>query len=149
MAETLLSDLPAEAQEMLVGMSRANLELLACEIRGHQFEAQVAAFPADADAAAEGARAALRRPAQIEREEPLNDFLALWRVLQTVLVYGATYGDPGEADFDALHRMTEIADDLLRAHVAAVGEAELRLRAFTHPPAARPWWQDATTPETK
>jgi hypothetical protein len=32
-----------------------------------------------------------------------------------------------------LWKVSDIADDLLRAHVAAVQEAELRLRAFTHP----------------
>ena len=90
------------------------------------------ALPADAEGAAKGAREALKREAHIMRDEPLGDFLAFWTVLRMALVAGAS--DPlGEAEFDALHRITDIADELLHAHHVAFVEAGNRLRAYTHP----------------
>jgi hypothetical protein len=132
MAEVMLSDLPAEAQELLKGMSSRNLELLACQIRGQQLDERIAAFPTDAEAAAKGARAALRRDVLLTVEEPLDAFVSLFEVLREALAKGAS-DDLDRTDCMHLWKVSDIADDLLRAHVAAVQEAELRLRAFTHP----------------
>ena len=136
MADTLLSDLPAEAQEALKGMSRAQLEFLLCEVRGHQLDAQVSQYPADAEAAAQGARYALRREATITVEDPLDMLVSLFNVTRMMLAHGSTE-DLDRTDCLHLWKVTDMADDLLRAHVAAVGEAGLRLRAHTHPPAPR------------
>ena len=134
MAETRtrLADLPTDVQELLKGMTPGEFDLLGCEARGQAHHDRLDALPADAEGAAKGARAALKREAHIMRDEPLGDFLAFWTVLRMALVAGAS--DPlGEVECDALHRVAEIADELLSHHHAAVEEAGNRLRAYTHP----------------
>ena len=132
MGEVLLSDLPADVQATLTSLSPHNLELLACEIRGHQIDEERASYPADGDAAAKGAREALRREAVLKVEEPLDMLVSMFEVVRNALAHGAAE-DLERIDCMHLWKMTDLADDLLRAHVAAVREAENRLRAHTHP----------------
>jgi len=128
-----LSDLPAEAQAMLKSMSPDALELLMCEIRGRQYDDRIGGHPSDPEGAARGTHKALCQPAALVVEDPLDLFAALFAVLREVLAKGAS---DSLDNIDCMHlwKMTDIADDLLRAHVGNVNDAKDRLRAFTHPP---------------
>lgn len=130
--DTRLADLPPDVQELFRRMSPNNLELLACEIRGQQLEAEIASYPTDTDAASKGARAALRREVVLKVDEPLDAFVSLFAVVREALAKGAS-DDLDKIDCMHLWKLTDIADYLLRAHVAAVAEAEMRLRAAVAP----------------
>ena len=132
MADISLSDFPPEAQAKLKSLSNESLESLLCDIRGRQIDEERANYPADGDAAAKDAREALNRDAAIKVEEPLDMFVSLFAVVREVLAKGER-DDLDRIDCLHLWKLTDIGDDLLRAHVAAVREADNRLRAHTHP----------------
>lgn len=134
-------DLPEDVQELLKQMTRNEFDLLGCEARGQAHYDRMNSFPADAEVAAKGALTALRGAAQIVRDEPLGDFMALWDVIKMALVHG-TLADLGERDCNALHRLAEIADEMLTQHYAAVEEAGSRLRASVCPPPKVGVWAD-------
>ena len=127
-----LYDLPAEAQEALLDMSERDLELLMIEVRRDQFDARAAAYPADGEGAAKGARAALVKPATVVIDDPLQMFAAIFETVREVLAKGAA-DDLDRTDCMNLWLLTDLADDLLRHHRATVEEANHRLRAHTHP----------------
>ena len=132
MAGLSLARLPADAAAILTGSSEEELDLLMIEVRRLKEDAKLAAYPADADAAVKGARKALRDGVTVTVDEPLEAFAAIFAVVREVLAKGIA-DDLDKIDCEHLWRVTDIADDLLRAHRAAVEEAELRLRAHTHP----------------
>lgn len=137
MADISITDFPPEVQAKLKSLSHEALELLLCDIRGRQLDDQIASYPGDADAAAKGAREALNREFALKVEEPLDMFVSLFAVVREMLAHGSTE-DLDRIDCLHLWKMTDLADDLLRAHAAAFKEANDRLRAFTHPvPASR------------
>ena len=132
MADISLTDFPPEVQAKLKSLSHESLELLLCDIRGRQLDDITASYPGDAEAAAKGAREALNREFALKVEEPLDMFVSLFAVVREALAHGASE-DLDRIDCLHLWKMTDLADDLLRAHVAAFKETDDRLRAFTHP----------------
>lgn len=136
MADISLTDFPPEVQDKLKSMSDHDLEMLMIDVRGRQHDAIRASYPGEAEAAAKGARGALNRELALNIEEPLDLFVSLFAVVREMLAHGST-GDLDRIDCLHLWKLTDMGDDLLRAHVAAVKEADLRLRAFTHPVPAR------------
>lgn len=137
MADLSLTDFPPEAQAKLKGMSDHDLEMLMIDIRGRQLDDITASYPGDAEAAAKGAREALNREFALNVDEPLDMFVSLFAVVREALAHGSTE-DLDRIDCLHLWKLTDIGDDLLRAHVAAFKEANDRLRAFTQPvPASR------------
>lgn len=129
-----LPDLPAEAQAALVSMTPGDLRLLACEVRGSQLDDATRVYPSDAEGAARGARLAMLRPAALEVEDPLDAFEVIFRTMRLAIYHGSSDG-LDKADCLDLWRISDLAEDLLRDHGAALREAKDRLRAFTHPTA--------------
>ena len=127
-----LSDLPAAAQKALLSMSRDDLDMLMIEIRRDQYEERTAAYPADGESAAKGAKDALKKRATLVVDDPIEVFSAIFGVMREAIAKGAG-DDLDRTDCMHLWLVSDLADDLLRHHRATLEEAHHRLRACTHP----------------
>ncbi|MCC5974730.1 MAG: hypothetical protein JJT81_11840 [Rubellimicrobium sp.] len=144
---TRLSDLPAEAQDILRGMSRQDRDALMFDVHVRQFEDRQAAYPADAEAAAKGAKVAMAKPAALVVDDPLSVFVHLYATIRLTLVFGSM-ADLDREDAESVLRLVDLAKDLLDTHVANVDEARDRLRAHTHPvPGRQDGRAEITTPK--
>lgn len=132
MDQLTLTDLPADAVEMLKPLSQSDFQFLGVDAYRLRDDERQAELPTDPLEAAKGAHKALRRSVEIKFDDPMDTLSNLLTVLRFAFSAGSD-DDLDRRDREALWEVTNLAEDMMAGLKEHDREARERLRAVTHP----------------